>query len=113
MKGLKGVSQEPSSILAAKELHLGIVDMPPVLRALHKGSVIVYFAQRLGYLRDAEIPVGCVDGFRNRLDNVIRGNVLQLEILLQSDPPVAFGWVAGHGGMLFSVPRRRLPGQSR
>ena len=84
-----------------KELYLGIEDMTPILRALHKGRVIVLFAQRQGYLGNAEIPISRIHRLGHGLRNAIRGNVLQLEVVLQADPAVAFGGVTGSGCVLF------------
>ena len=75
--------------------------MAPVLGTLHKGGVVILLAQLLRNLGDAEISVGRIHRLGRGLGNTIRGNVLQLEVVLQADPAVAFGGITGNGCVLF------------
>ncbi len=98
-KRLKGGKPGAILVLAAKELHLRVEDMAPVLGALHKSVVIVLSAQCLRNLGDAEISVGRVHRLGRGLGYTIRGNLLQLEIVLQAGPPISLGGITGNGGV--------------
>src|ERR1700710_227085 len=71
---------EPPSILllAANEPGFGIKEMSPAIGSFHEHLVVFRFAERLGYLRDTEVPVCGVDGFSRRLIYQACRNIAEL-----------------------------------
>src|SRR5579871_3878625 len=78
----------------------GVVVVAVVSSALQEELTILLLAERPGYLRDAEVVVGVVEGARNGFVMAVRRNVALLQVVRDADAPIAASSVARLKGVL-------------